>query len=97
MSPYAPPASTTAPRWVGVAFWVWPLVASLCFVAGVLLWAYRADQMEQQLRRSRSSPPVPRFRVGCHYPARLSTSCCNSSNSIISSIISSSRQHGCRC
>ena len=51
MSPYAPPASTTAPRWVGVAFWVWPLVASLCFVAGVLLWAYRADQMEQQLRR----------------------------------------------
>ena len=45
------PASAAAPRWVGVAFWLWPLVASLCFVAGVLVWAYRADQMEQQLRR----------------------------------------------
>ena len=45
------PASAAAPRWVGVAFWLWPLVASLCFVSGVLVWAYRADQMEQQLRR----------------------------------------------
>lgn len=51
MASNSSPTSSSAPRWVGVAFWVWPLVASLCFVAGVLLWAYRADQLEQQLRR----------------------------------------------
>lgn len=47
---YGPPSSAS-PRWVAVAFWVWPLVASLFFVSGVLVWAYRADQWEQQIRR----------------------------------------------
>ena len=51
MSLLSGPPSSASPRWVGVAFWVWPLVASLFFVSGVLVWAYRADQWEQQLRR----------------------------------------------
>ena len=43
--PVAPP---TARR----SLWVLPLVASVVFVAGVLVWAYRADAEERDERRS---------------------------------------------
>ncbi len=45
---------TLAPtlRWVRSGFWLWPLLASLAFVGGVLAWAYGAEQQENLLRRN---------------------------------------------